>query len=110
MTTRDARRVLVAALLLAPSLARAGDGATIRGRVVDNQGRPLASVEVIAQATSLPGRLTTQTTATGYFALRALPDGEYVLTFQRENLVVHKVSASVSPGDLTTLDVTLALN
>lgn len=88
-------------------VADAGDGATIRGRVTDNQGRPLANVEVIAQATSLPGRVTTQTAATGHFTLRALPDGEYVLTFQRENLVVHKVSASVSPGELASLDVAL---
>jgi hypothetical protein len=98
---------VTAALLTLPALARADDGATIRGRVTDNQGRPLANVDVIAQATSLPGRVATRTVATGHFTLRALPDGEYVLTFQRENLVVHKVSASVSPGELVSLDVGL---
>ncbi len=95
------------ALATMAGVARADDGATIRGRVIDNQGRPLGNVEVLAQATSLPGRVSTQTAATGHYTLRALPDGEYVITFQRENLVVHKVSASVSPGELTTLDVTL---
>ncbi|HET9268320.1 MAG TPA: carboxypeptidase-like regulatory domain-containing protein, partial [Vicinamibacterales bacterium] len=99
--------VAAAALVTLPSLAHAGDGATIRGRVTDNQGRPLANVQVIAQATSLPGRVTTQTAATGHYTLRAMPDGEYVLTFQRENLVVHKISASVSPGELVSLDVAL---
>ena len=98
---------VAAALVALPAFAHADDGATIRGRVTDNQGRPLAGVDVIAQATSLPDRVTTRTAATGHFTLRAMPDGEYVLTFQRENLVVHKVSASVSPGELASLDVVL---
>ena len=99
--------LVAAALLGLTGLARADDGAAVRGRVTDTQGRPLANVEVIAQATTLPGRATTQTTATGHYTLHALPDGDHVLTFQRENLVVHKVSASVAPGELVSLDVTL---
>jgi hypothetical protein len=39
--------------------------------------------------------------------LRALPDGEYVFTFQRETLVVHKVTVVVAPGELVSLDVVL---
>jgi hypothetical protein len=103
--------LLLAVVLLAlPPVARAGDGgdgATIRGRVTDDQGRPLAHVEVIAQATTLPGRVTTQSVATGHYMLRALPDGEYVFTFQRETLVVHKVMVVVAPGELVSLDVVL---
>lgn len=99
--------LMAAAFIALSGSARADDGATVRGRVTDNQGRPLANVEVIAQATSSPGRAATRTVATGHFALRALPDGDYVLTFQRENLVVHKVSASVSPGELMSVDVAL---
>lgn len=98
---------LTAPLLLPPFVARADDGATLRGRATDAGGQPLANVHVTAQATSLPERVVTQTAASGHYALHGLPDGEYVLTFQRENLVVHKVSASVSPGELATVDVTL---
>ena len=100
--------LLVAVTLIAlPSVGRADDGASIRGRVTDHQGGPLANVEVIAQATTLPGRVTTRTAATGHYTLRALPDGEYVLTFQRENLVVHKITAAVAPGELASIDVAL---
>ena len=97
----------VAALTMLPALALAHDGATVRGRVTDDKGQPLANVQVIAQAKTLPGRVTTQTAASGHYALHALPDGEYVLTFQRENLVVHKIAGSVSGGELLTLDVSL---
>ena len=96
-----------AALAMPTGIAQASVGATVRGRVTDNQGRPLANVEVVAQATSLPRSVTTQTVETGHYALHALPDGDYVFTFQRENLVVHKISASVSPGELVSLDVAL---
>lgn len=51
------------------------EGATVRGRVVDTKGRPIAKADVSAVSTTRTGWASTRTDANGRYSLRGLPTG-----------------------------------
>ena len=92
-----------------PALAGAQSvDADVRGRVTDASGAGLADVRVIAQSPSLPGRAETSTSRAGEYILRALPPGDYVLTFRKAGFVEVKHTTRLSSRERGAIDARLA--
>src|SRR5512137_1261942 len=83
---------LAAGLGLALAAAAAADvGGRIRGRVVDEAGRPLTGVIVVATGPTLQGERTELSDADGQYYLAGLPPGEYVLGFFYESVTTPRL-------------------
>jgi hypothetical protein len=95
------------ALLPAPVAAQSAD-AEARGRVTDGSGAGLGGVRIVAQSPSLPGRAETTTSSSGDYVLRALPAGDYVLTFQKAGFVDVKHTTRLSVRERAAIDARLA--
>jgi hypothetical protein len=78
------RWVLVLGLFLAARLVSSQTTGSIGGWVRDEEGRPLAGVQVAARSPSLQGTRTTSTDRDGHFRLPALPPGDYQVSCERE--------------------------
>ena len=94
---------LAAALLFAPSVARANIAPpeNVHGRVVDSAGAPIANV--IVSLAEL--KVTTKTSADGTFNFTGIPDGRYTI-------VARRVGYAAAVRDVTvsgTTDVSLRL-
>ena len=81
------RRTLVAALFVTlavvpPTLAQTTG--SIGGWVRDDEGKPLAGVQVAVRSSSLQGTRTATTDHDGHFRLPALPPGDYEVRGERE--------------------------
>lgn len=98
---------LAAGLLLAPCRAAAQTDAAVRGRVVDDDGNPLAGVLVSASSSRLPGPMTTRTTPDGAYGLPSLPPGPYVIAFSLAGRATLKHQTRLSPTERRVLDATL---
>ena len=99
----------VLVVILAPAIAWAQTtDARVRGRVRDGAGAGLSDVRVIAQSPALPGRAETTTSRTGDYVLRALPAGDYVLTFQKQGFVDVKHTTRLSVREEAAIDARLA--
>jgi len=68
--------------IVAPLLAQTTG--SIAGRVRDEEGKPLAGVQVTARSPSLQGARTASTDRDGYFRLPALPPGDFEVKCERE--------------------------
>ena len=80
-------------------------GASLRGRVVHKDGRPVADCSIL---TSVEGiRLTARTDTAGRFRIRALPAGLAVVTVLREPMQLAQAAAELTAGMETTLTVEL---
>src|SRR6185436_4618422 len=77
--------LLTALLVLGTAGVSFAQGAltgTIRGVTKDQTDLPVPGVKVTAQSSTLQGRRTTISDATGNFVLRQLPAGTYTITFE----------------------------
>ncbi len=98
---------LISCVLFASSASAQVPTGTISGRVTDQQGRPVANVQVSIQSPSQQGLQTTQTTANGDYIFKFLPPGRYELTFTGRSMDPLTQSRVVAAGEPVRLDVEL---
>ncbi|MFQ5679703.1 MAG: TonB-dependent receptor domain-containing protein [Gemmatimonadota bacterium] len=109
----------VAGLLLGCAVSAAGAqdlGGALEGRVVDESGAPLSSVQVRAVSSRLQGPLRVRSNAHGLFLVPALPVGTYSLRLELpgyRSLVVQAVEvhlgAATALGDLVLSEAAVEL-
>src|SRR5689334_8501243 len=100
--------VVIAIALLAPRQAIAQEARVmLQGRVTDPQGQGISGVEVIAQAPTLQGRITTHTTSSGSYRFVTLPPGPYVVSFSGNSLVPVKVTVRLSLSESAVVSVSM---
>ncbi|HTE25860.1 SusC/RagA family TonB-linked outer membrane protein [Flavitalea sp.] len=83
--------------------------AAVKGKVIDDNGSPLAGVSILAVNTTTNVSSGTQTDSSGIFNFLQLPPGPYSFSFgmighQSENLTGYTLKA----GETTTINVTLS--
>jgi hypothetical protein len=97
--------IALAALVLAPGVARAAVTGSISGVVTDGAtGKKLAGVTVTVTSPALQGEQTEFTDADGHWIITELPPGEYLVRFYFANLNIERPGVFVQP------DKTLAVN
>jgi len=109
MTGTFARNVLLAtACLLLAAGSRAQDS-NLRGRVVDEQGKGLAGVQVGIERLDVAGKYSLTTDEKGSFGQFGLSPGVYRLSFTREGYIPHSFQQELSYGVTRMPRVTLKL-
>jgi iron complex outermembrane receptor protein len=99
-TGTRAATLLIAAAFTRPLAAQTG---TLQGRVTDSSGTAIVGATVTVDQTSL--RTTAQ--ARGGYLLYGVPAGSRVLRVRSLGFTPESVVVSVTPGDITRLDVAL---
>jgi outer membrane receptor protein involved in Fe transport len=107
---RSIGRALVAlACAFLPAIAPAQTTTgTIEGKVEGQDGGTLPGVTVTLSGPGLIGSRVAATGAEGDYRLSLLPPGDYRLSFELEGFGTQEVSAGVSLGRTTTVNVTLS--
>jgi hypothetical protein len=97
-------------ILLASGAAAQGlQTGELMGTVSSSDGLTLPGATVTVQSPSLQGVRTVVTDANGAYVIRALPPGQYDVTFEMTGLSTKKEKAVIELGRQTTLNATLAL-
>jgi hypothetical protein len=110
--THSARRTLLtwaAMLAVSGTLAAQSYTGTVQGRVVDEQGSPIATGIVMLRGPSAPQR--TGVDAQGHFRFLQVPSGTYSLTVEAPGFTpVTRESVLVSVGRLTAVEILLRVS
>jgi hypothetical protein len=97
-------------ILLASGAAAQGlQTGELMGTVSSSDGLTLPGATVTVQSPALQGVRTVVTDANGAYVVRALPPGQYEVTFEMTGLSARKEKAVIELGRQTTLNATLAL-
>jgi len=75
------------ALLLAGSFCAADIALTLRGRVLDENGQPIAGVQVILEGLGKP-KISTLTDDAGYFSVPNLAPGDYTVQMEKVDFFI----------------------
>jgi len=98
-------RLAVAALALCVGVGSAQVGAMIRGRVLDEDGKPLPDVQVELQFQGggdvKPQTFTAKTDQRGYYARVALPNGPYKIVMTKAGYRSQGVQITISMGGIS---------
>lgn len=94
----------VITVLLSTSLPLAAQQGTVRGRVTDVGGAPLAGVTVTLEGT----RLSVITDDQGQYELRSVPAGTYTLRVEHLGYRTERVRVTVTAGAVVTRDFSLS--
>ncbi|QHN04339.1 TonB-dependent receptor [Granulicella sp. WH15] len=106
---RYATTIALACCTLAPLHAQTST-ATIAGRILDPQGRPVAGATVTVRNTDLSSTRTATTDASGNFRVASLTSGAFTVEAKSESLATrHPVRLTLSLGSTVHVDVPLAL-
>jgi len=92
-----------AALLLAGSFGAADTAITLRGRVLDENGQPVAGVQVKLEGLGKQ-RISALTDDAGYFSVPNLPPGEYTVQMEKVDFFVLRgqtIQVSAATSDFT---------
>lgn len=103
---------MAALIVVLPSgvFAQTGDGMLI-GNVTDAQGGVLPGVTVTATGPTLLGERVAVSDGTGYYRLRSLPPGEYMVTAELAGFASYqRAGILVRAGATFTVNVTLQLS
>lgn len=104
MQCRLATRVLLSlSVLAATASALAAQTGSIRGKVVDSTGAPIAGALLAVERTAV----RTQTTAAGNYALVGVPTGDRTVRAQVIGFAPVTISVTVKPNETVTQDITL---
>lgn len=99
---------LAGVLCLAPMTASAQSGATLRGRVVDDAGRPLPdAVITLLNAKNKDQGRTYTTRQDGTFRLQRLAGDAYWLLVRRIGFAPRRLTVTVPPDEDVTLSITM---
>jgi hypothetical protein len=86
------------ALLLAGSVCAADTPLTLRGRVLDENGQPVAGVQVILEGLGKP-KVSALTDGAGYFSVPNLASGEYAVQMEKVDFfVLRGQTIQLAPG------------
>jgi hypothetical protein len=86
------------ALLLAGSVCAADTPLTLRGRVLDENGQPVAGVQVILEGLGKP-KISVLTDGAGYFSIQNLAPGEYTVQMEKVDFfVLRGLTIQLAPG------------
>jgi outer membrane receptor protein involved in Fe transport len=97
-------------ILLAGGVAAQGlQTGELMGTVSSSDGLTLPGATVTVQSPALQGVRTVVTDENGAYVIRALPPGQYEVTFEMTGLSAKKEKAVIELGRQTTLNATLAL-
>jgi hypothetical protein len=88
---------------VAPPVSVPGTGAVLQGRVLSNEGRPLAGAEV----RTLDHRLATRTDPSGNFALSDLTGGSHTVEIRAIGFAPRREQATLRTGERRYLDAVL---
>ena len=107
---RSAAVAIAIGILGMPDAASAGmQDSSLRGRVTDAGGQPLANVTVVAAGRPAAAPVTATTDAGGTYEL-ALAPGIYIVTFSRGGFeTARREDVDLAAGETLPLDVALAL-
>ncbi|PYR14518.1 MAG: hypothetical protein DMG00_03230 [Acidobacteria bacterium] len=98
-------RLLAAALLL----SRTVSAATLKGRVTDPDGRPVAGARIVVVG-ALGAVADRETSADGSFEIDALPAGVYGIHVVKDGFTADPIRADVAAFDARTLDFALRVS
>jgi hypothetical protein len=103
--------LLIAAMLLAPSAARAQgeQSVTLGGRVTSSDGIALPGAAVTAASDALQGRRTSVTDVNGIYRMPGLPPGDYSVTFEISGMATVERRVTLPLGRTVSVDQQLAL-
>lgn len=93
--------------LVAPMVADAAENGQIRGRVLQPDGNPAASIEVILSGPGIAGEITATTDASGNFRFATVPPGTHEILFVAEGFAPVRVSVDVNVGGSSFVPVSL---
>ena len=111
MTPHAWRAPLTAAAMLAiaGTLAAQSHGGSVQGRLIDEQGAPIAGGAVTLQGASAPQR--TSADVLGRFRFVQVPPGNYAVTVEAPGFATAtRADVGVSVGRQTTLEITLLVS
>lgn len=91
----------------AEALGQASSG-SIRGKVLDEDGQPIANANVVATNTETNLQRGMLTEESGFYNLSGLPPGPYELTISQLSFATTTQNVIVQTGQTMSLDVTLA--
>jgi predicted Zn-dependent protease len=104
---RSAILLLVCVLVAGTAFAQ-GRG-RIEGKIVDEQGQPVAEVLIRAQKVGSPDEMAeTKSNAKGEFTLQRVSDGQWRVEFQRDGLEAEPTTIEVAKNRAPALTVTMA--
>jgi len=86
------------ALLLAGSFGAADTPITLRGRVLDENGQPVAGVQVKLEGLGKP-KISGLTDDAGYFSVKNIAPGEYTVQMEKVDFfILRGQTIQVAPG------------
>lgn len=100
---RSAIVLLIAVLMAAAASAQSRGSGRIAGKVVDEQGQPVADVVIKAQKTGETDMFDGKTNAKGEWAIARVASGEWKLEFSKAGLETHQMTTQVVESDRGTL-------
>ncbi len=96
--------VIALLLVTVPGLAQSDEAGTVRGRVIDESGRPLASVMVLVVGTEIESL----TDVDGSYVLSGIPPGTYSVEARSGGFSIDtREAVAVAAGGMTGLDFQL---
>ena len=104
---RTAVAFIAAAMLASSALAQSRGNARLNGKVVDEQGQPVADVVVKAQMNGQTEILTGKTDKKGEFRINGLANGEWKVEFAKPDLEPAGEMVEVRADSAPALNVTL---
>jgi Flp pilus assembly protein TadD len=107
MRTQLFRVVLAAAMLVAGAAAPAFAQSLVRGKVVDEAGKPVPDANLVFEAQNVAMTRQAKTDGKGEFLIIGLNSGPYKITASKEGIGTDTVTAPVTQGQNQPLSFTL---
>jgi predicted Zn-dependent protease len=104
---RTAIAFIVFVLVALPALAQAKGSATLSGKVVDDQGQPVADAVVRAQLVGQGDPLTATTDKKGEWKIKNLPEGQWRVEVGKDGLETHRQVVEIRNDKTPPVNVTL---
>jgi predicted Zn-dependent protease len=106
-STRVAVTLVLAALVASSVLAQSRGSARLNGKVVDDQGQPIADVVVKAQLAGQTDILQAKSDRKGEWRVNGMADGQWQVELTKEGLEPTTVAVEVRNERATPLNVTM---
>ena len=94
------------AALSGGALAQPKGSARIKGKVVDDQGKPAEGVAIQATLAGQPQPLQTTTNNKGEFELKDMAAGQWEVTFAKDGFAPMKNAVELKDGETLKVDFT----